>query len=151
MRGDNMHEYNDNILRLRNKVNDAFRKKKTADNAHLREAFDDTKVKVNDTRIADHAPYLLEAAYHPADGMGMGVSIKDIGKYPATDEASMTIDWAGTARHAFMDGVSDPQSKIRNFLDWFYRGDITAAKHHFQVRRTYNCLYDRTVNCRRSS
>jgi hypothetical protein len=33
MRGDNMHEYNDYILRLNNKVNGAFRKKKTADNA----------------------------------------------------------------------------------------------------------------------
>jgi hypothetical protein len=50
----------------------------------LWEAFDDTRVKVSDTRIADHAPYLLEAAYHPADRLGMGVFIKDIGKYPAT-------------------------------------------------------------------
>lgn len=152
MKGGNVHEYNDYVLRLANKINDTYRRKKTAANAHLWADFDGTRDKINDARTADHVGFLLLAAANPNGRLGMGVYVKDLGRNPATGEAWMAADWAETAKRAAAEGVTDPKGKIRNFLDWFYRGtddrNREARKHH-RVLRTYKRVYDRTISCRR--
>lgn len=148
----NVWEYNDYILKLSTKVNDAFMKKKTDVNRYLWEDFDDTREKINVARAGDHGPHLIPAAR--ANLNGITIHTQNLGNNPATGALWETVDWARTANDARANGVADAQTRIRDFLDDFYRGTANTqsarqARQHFQVFRTYKRVQDRTISCRK--
>lgn len=147
-----MWEYNDYIMKLSTKVNDAFWKKKTGANKYLWEDFDGTREKIDVARNGDHGPHLINTAQR--DLGGITIHTQNLGNNPATGAVWETVDWAETANQARANGVADAQTRIRAFLDDFYRGtktdlDHRLARKHFQVFRSYKRVQDLTVSCRK--
>ncbi len=149
----NTWEYNDYIMKLSTKVNDAWWKKKNDANKYLWESFDSTREKIAIARAGDHGPYLVAAARANLGGT-MTIHTKNLGTNPATGEVWETVDWKETASQARANGVADAQNRIKTFLDDWYRGnqndiDHRNARSHHQVLRSYKRVQDRTVSCRR--
>ncbi|RYP66168.1 hypothetical protein DL771_007944 [Monosporascus sp. 5C6A] len=146
-------EYNYYIMKLSQKANDAWWRKKNDNNKHLWESFDNTREKISVARAGDHGPYLINAA-RKALGGTMTIHTQNLGKNPATGEVWETVDWKETAKQAKANGVADVDKHIRDFLNDWYHGtnddkDYRSARDHHQVIRSYKRVADRTQSCRK--
>jgi hypothetical protein len=82
--------------------------------------------------------------------LGFAIYTHDLGKNPATGEAWSTVNWAETANKKRLEGMNDIGTRIRNFLNEFYRGaNSRSAAQHFQVFKSYKYQNDRAVSCGR--
>ncbi|KFY35673.1 hypothetical protein V494_05713 [Pseudogymnoascus sp. VKM F-4513 (FW-928)] len=145
-------EYNEYIMKLSTKVNNAYRTHKTEANKHLWERFDDTRAKIGVARAADHAPYLIKEAI---DKLGADFPLKrqDLGKNPVTGMPQETVDWKLTALEAKEKGIPNASAEISKVTSGFYikdkDGKPSSALKHLQVMRSYKRVADRTQSCRR--
>lgn len=149
----NVWEYNDYILKISQKVNDAWQTKKNDYNKHLWENFDSTREKISVARAGDHGPYLINAARTSLGGT-MTIRTQNLGSNPTTGDSWKTVDWKETAKEAKAKGVADADTRIRDFLNDWYRGtqnddDHRNARSHHQVIRSYKRVADRTLSCRK--
>jgi len=144
----NTWEYNDYITKIGQKVNDAWKDKKTDANKYLWEDFDSTREKITVARAGDHGPFLIAGA-NAKLGATMTIHTQDLGINPATGEKWETVDWKETANQARASGVADAHTRIKNFLNDWYRGSNTNAKAHYQVIKSYKRVADRTASCRK--
>lgn len=142
----NVHEYNDYIIKLSDKVNKAYAEHGTDTNRYLWNDFDDTRGKINVARVGDHGPFLLANARANA---GLTIYEQSLGHHPATGQEWKSVDWAKTANEARAARVDDVQGKIKTYLDSFYRGTNRGASEHHVVLRSYKRMYDRAMSCRR--
>ncbi|KFY07989.1 hypothetical protein V492_06643 [Pseudogymnoascus sp. VKM F-4246] len=143
-------EYNEYIMKISTKVNDAYRTHKTEANKHLWERFDDTRAKISVARAADHGPYLIEAAKDKF-GPDLPLSRQDLGINPVTGMPQETVDWKMTALQAKVKGIRNANTDILRFLQDFYSGSDKHARDHAQVIRSYKRVADRSQSCRRRS
>ncbi|KAF2119737.1 hypothetical protein BDV96DRAFT_352002 [Lophiotrema nucula] len=152
----NVYEYNDYILRLSNKVNEAYWTKKTNTNRYLWDDWDSTLSRIVEARAGDHGEYLIAAARGNLGG-GIQIHIQNMGNNPTTGARWETVDWAATVQNAQpVDPQANVPSYVRAFLDNFYHGPDgddddgnDAAREHHQVNRSYKRVTDRTVSCRK--
>ncbi|RYP50303.1 hypothetical protein DL768_004156 [Monosporascus sp. mg162] len=121
-------EYNDYIMEISQKFNDAWWKKKNDNNKHLWEDFDNTREKIDVARTGDHGPYVISAARNALGGT-ITIHTQKLGNNPATGGVWETVDWKGTANQARASGVANAEARIRNFLDDWYCGDQDDLDH----------------------
>jgi hypothetical protein len=63
------------------------------------------------------------------------------------------VDWAETIKGAYSAGVSDPITKVGDFVsEWYGNGPYanTNAKEHLVVIKSYKQVKDAAVACGRS-
>ncbi|KAF2730200.1 hypothetical protein EJ04DRAFT_555577 [Polyplosphaeria fusca] len=135
----NVHEFNDYIRKVSDRVDFVYRKQIDSSNNDLFKDFDGTRDKINKARAGDHGKHLIDAA-RKAVGL---IYVQDLGKDPTTGEDMETVDWAKTAQN----GDKDIRSRIRNFLNGFYSNK--AAREHLAVFKSYKYGNDRAVTCGR--
>ncbi|USP75517.1 hypothetical protein yc1106_02791 [Curvularia clavata] len=145
----NVHEYNDYLRKLGNRVDYVFRQQTDNSNRPLFDDFDGTRDEINKVRAGDHGIHLVPAA--KASNVN-NVVVKDLGKNPATGETMEAVDWAKTANNARANGDNGVTARISAFTNSFYHApgkDAASARQHLQVFRSYKYMEDRAKKCGR--
>ncbi|CAG5149964.1 uncharacterized protein ALTATR162_LOCUS2503 [Alternaria atra] len=145
----NVHEYNDYLRKLGNRVDYVFRQQTGDTNRHLFDDFDGTRDEINRVRAGDHGIHLVPAA--KASSVN-NIVVKDLGTNKATGDQMESVDWAKTANEARSRGDNDVTNRIRAFTNSFYHAagpGSASARQHLQVFRSYKYMEDRAKKCGR--
>ncbi|KAL2140527.1 hypothetical protein VTI28DRAFT_3731 [Corynascus sepedonium] len=142
-------EYSALITKVGEMVNNAYRNKKTADNAHLWKDFDSTTEKIVTARAGDYGPYLIESAKESTALKGVvTLKIQNLGPNPVADPPVdwKTLDWTLTEDEAKRSGVTDADKRLKAFRSEFYTGK--RASDHDQVIGSSKEVQESSKKCR---